>query len=426
MPSAGSVSVLDLDPVADRAAVRRRTGVLLQRSGFIADLSVRETLQMWAATVTGARPVDECLEMLDLTTRADTRMRALSGGEQRRVDLACTLMGRPEVVMLDEPTTGLDPESRRQVWRLIRDLQADGVTVLLTTHYLEEAEALSDRLSIMAAGRSSARARWRELVAGHRSTISFRSPDVPLLPLGTAVVTSEGGTTRLEVDDLQGTLTRALAVGRVRADPAGVPECPHRQPGVGVPRDRRRRARRTPTRTGTDGSQPMSTPTALAPATRRVLGLTRTNTTVLVRNRLNLFYAFVLPLLPLGLLFLGERGDVTAGIANVTLVLMMALVFPVYYNVLSMVVTRRDELVLKRLRTGEARDAEILLAIAAPGTAITLIVTMLTVPLGAAAGLPLPVNPLLCRGRGARWRAPPSPPWPCGRPPGRAAPRRRR
>ena len=139
----------------------------------------------------------------------------------------------------------------------------------------------------------------------------------------------------------------------------------------------------------------MSTPTTLAPTTRRVLGLTRTNTTVLVRNRLNLFYAFVLPLLPLGLLFLSERGDVTAGIANVTLVLMMALVFPVYYNVLSMVVTRRDELVLKRLRTGEARDAEILLAIAAPGTAITLVVTMLTVPLGAAAGLPLPVNPVL-------------------------------
>ncbi len=210
VPSAGSVSVLDLDPVADRAAVRRRTGVLLQRSGFIADLSVRETLQMWAATVTGARSVDECLEMLDLTTRADTRMRALSGGEQRRVDLACTLMGRPEVVMLDEPTTGLDPESRRQVWRLIRDLQADGVTVLLTTHYLEEAEALSDRLSIMAAGQIVSEGTVAELVAGHRSTISFRTPDVPLLPLGTAVVTSEGGTTRLEVDDLQGTLTQLL------------------------------------------------------------------------------------------------------------------------------------------------------------------------------------------------------------------------
>ncbi len=184
--------------------------MLLQRSGFIADLSVRETLQMWAATVTGARPVDESLEMLDLTTRADTRMRALSGGEQRRVDLACTLMGRPEVVMLDEPTTGLDPESRRQVWRLIRDLRADGVTVLLTTHYLEEAEALSDRLSIMAAGRIVSEGTVAELVAGHRSTISFATPDVPLLPLGTAVVTSEGGTTRLEVDDLQGTLTDLL------------------------------------------------------------------------------------------------------------------------------------------------------------------------------------------------------------------------
>ncbi len=92
-PSAGSVSVLDLDPVADRAEVRRRSGVLLQHSGFIADLTVRETLQMWAVTVTGARTADESLEMLDLVGLADTRMRALSGGEKRRVDLACTLDG---------------------------------------------------------------------------------------------------------------------------------------------------------------------------------------------------------------------------------------------------------------------------------------------------------------------------------------------
>ena len=152
LPSAGEVRVLGMDPVKQRAAVRRRTGVLLQRSGFVADLSVTETLQMWAATVTDARPLEESLAMLDLDDRAGTRMRALSGGEQRRVDLACSLRGRPDVVMLDEPTTGLDPESRRKVWRLIRGLRDEGATVLLTTHYLEEAEALADDLSIMRAG----------------------------------------------------------------------------------------------------------------------------------------------------------------------------------------------------------------------------------------------------------------------------------
>ena len=209
-PSAGSVSVLDLDPVADRAEVRRRSGVLLQRSGFIADLTVRETLQMWASTLSEARTVDETLEMLDLGTQADTRMRGLSGGEQRRVDLACTLMGRPEVVMLDEPTTGLDPESRRRVWRLVEDLRADGVTVLLTTHYLEEAEALADQISIMAAGRIVREGTVASLVADHPSTISFRTPAATLPPLGDASVTSQGDMTTIEISNLQAGLTRLL------------------------------------------------------------------------------------------------------------------------------------------------------------------------------------------------------------------------
>jgi ABC-2 type transport system ATP-binding protein len=209
-PSSGSVSVLDLDPVADRAVLRPRTGVLLQHSGFIADLTVRETLQMWAATVTSARPVTESLTMLDLEALADTRMRALSGGEQRRVDLALTLMGRPEVVMLDEPTTGLDPESRRRVRRLIEELRGDGVTVLLTTHYLEEAETLSDRISIMAAGRIVREGTVASLVADHPSTISFRTPAATLPPLRNASVTSEGDTTRIEVSDVQSGLTHLL------------------------------------------------------------------------------------------------------------------------------------------------------------------------------------------------------------------------
>ena len=219
-PSAGEVRVLGLDPIADRAVVRRRTGVLLQRSGFVADLTVTETLRMWAATVTDARPVQESLEMLDLTQRAGTAMRALSGGEQRRVDLACTLMGRPDVVMLDEPTTGLDPESRRHVWRLIRGLRDDGATVLLTTHYLDEAESLADELSIMRAGQIVRSGTPPQIVAGHASEISFRAPGVEL-PASVGRVTYDGDRTVVHVDDLQAELTGLLRwaeAGEVRLD----------------------------------------------------------------------------------------------------------------------------------------------------------------------------------------------------------------
>ncbi|WP_121253345.1 ABC transporter ATP-binding protein [Nocardioides ferulae] len=218
-PTAGSVRVLGLDPIADRQQVRRRTGVLLQRTGFVGDLTVRETLRMWSATVTGARPVEESLARLDLTARADTRMRALSGGEHRRVDLACTLAGDPEVLLLDEPTTGLDPESRRAVWSLIRDLRDRGATVLLTTHYLDEAEALADQVSIMRAGEIVRAGTVTQIVADHPAQISFRTPDHELgdgLGLaGEAVeVARDGATTVLRVRDLQGALTDLLVRAR--------------------------------------------------------------------------------------------------------------------------------------------------------------------------------------------------------------------
>jgi ABC-2 type transport system ATP-binding protein len=209
-PGAGEVRVLGMDPIADRGAVRRRTGVLLQRSGFVADLTVTETLQMWSATVTDARPLEECLAMLDLEGRAGTKMRALSGGEQRRVDLACTLMGRPEVLMLDEPTTGLDPESRRQVWSLIRGLRDEGATVLLTTHYLDEAETLADELSIMRAGQIVRSGTPAQIVANHPSQISFVTPRVALPAMAEGRSSHDGRRTILHVDDLQAELTGLL------------------------------------------------------------------------------------------------------------------------------------------------------------------------------------------------------------------------
>jgi ABC-2 type transport system ATP-binding protein len=214
VPSAGTVRVLGMDPIADRAAVRRRTGVLLQRSGFSGDLTVRETLQMWSATLTDPRPMGEALAMLRLQDRAGVRVLALSGGEQRRLDLACTLMGHPAVVLLDEPTTGLDPESRRDVWQLIRALRDAGTTVLLTTHYLEEAESLADHLAIMHGGRIVRSGTLAEVAAGHLSTISFRTPPdgspVGLDRVDDRRVADADGMTTIRTDDLQGTLTSLL------------------------------------------------------------------------------------------------------------------------------------------------------------------------------------------------------------------------
>ncbi len=211
-PTEGQVRIFGLDPHADRAAVRPRTGVLLQHSGFSLDLTVLETVKLWSGLVSDPRPVDEALAMLDLADRADVRVRALSGGETRRLDLTCTLLGRPELVMLDEPTTGMDPESRRNVWRLLQGLRDQGTTILLTTHYLEEAEVLAEDIAIMAAGRIVRAGTAAQLAAEHPSTISFSTLDrstVTLPDLG-ADVFVDGGTTRIETHDLQTTMTGLL------------------------------------------------------------------------------------------------------------------------------------------------------------------------------------------------------------------------
>jgi ABC-2 type transport system ATP-binding protein len=208
----GAVNVLGLDPIADRAVLRARMGILLQRSGFSGDLTVRETLRLWNATLSSPRSVDDMLALLSLEERADVRMLALSGGETRRVDLACTLMGSPELAIFDEPTTGLDPESRREVWRLITDLRDGGATVLITTHYLEEAEALADRLEIMHAGRIVRSGTPTEIEAGYPSKITFA--DVPGVPDDLAEirrVVHEHGRTTLETGELQTSLSDLLA-----------------------------------------------------------------------------------------------------------------------------------------------------------------------------------------------------------------------
>ena len=212
-PSGGRVRVLGADPVAQRAAVRPHLGVLLQTSGLPADLTVRETVAMWAATLTGARPVEEALAQVDLTGRADVRVRSLSGGERRRLDLTLALLGSPRVVVLDEPTTGLDPESRRTVWGLVRQRVAEGAAVVLTTHHLEEVEELADRIAVMRAGRIVLSGTAAEIAATQPATIRFTLPaGAPALPaVPGAQLVAAAPRVELHTRALQPVLTRLLA-----------------------------------------------------------------------------------------------------------------------------------------------------------------------------------------------------------------------
>jgi ABC-2 type transport system ATP-binding protein len=149
-PSEGFVRVLGADP---RRGDRSRVGVVMQSTSLDAQLTVREAVTAFAAAYPSPRPVAEVLELVDLAEDARTRIGRLSGGRQRRVDLALGIVGRPEVLFLDEPTTGLDPAARRRTWDAVARLRADGATVLLTTHHMEEAERLADRLIVLAGGR---------------------------------------------------------------------------------------------------------------------------------------------------------------------------------------------------------------------------------------------------------------------------------
>ncbi|MFG2982996.1 ABC transporter ATP-binding protein [Streptomyces sp. NPDC048258] len=175
-PSGGQVRVLGLDPYTRRAEVRPRTGVMLQEGGFPSDLTVAETVRMWSGVTTGARPAAEVLGAVGLGARASVRVKQLSGGERRRLDLGLALLGRPEVLFLDEPTTGMDPEGRRDTWALVRELRDQGTTVLLTTHHLEEAEELADRLAILHEGELVLAGTPAEVTAGRPARIRFTLP----------------------------------------------------------------------------------------------------------------------------------------------------------------------------------------------------------------------------------------------------------
>lgn len=208
--TSGSVSVLGMDPTKNRANVRPHTGTMLQSGGLPTQLTVAETIRMWAGTCSRPMPPERALDVVDLSHRAKVKVGSLSGGEQRRLDLACALVGQPSILFLDEPTTGLDPESRRRVWRLLENLKAQGVTMILTTHYLEEAERLCDRIGIMHRGAIVLEGSLRDIVSTEASVIRFgiqEGSDASTAPqppaLAGAQVTRSGSTYEVRTDHLQ-------------------------------------------------------------------------------------------------------------------------------------------------------------------------------------------------------------------------------
>ncbi|GLX00060.1 ABC transporter ATP-binding protein [Microtetraspora sp. NBRC 16547] len=149
---AGEVSVLGVDPGRPTREWRSRIGIVLQTANDAAELSVRETVRHFAGYYPNPRDPDEAIAAVGLTESANKRVRQLSGGQRRRVDVALGVLGNPELIFLDEPTTGFDPEARRQFWELIEGLAHTGSTIVLTTHYLDEAEALANRVAVIAGG----------------------------------------------------------------------------------------------------------------------------------------------------------------------------------------------------------------------------------------------------------------------------------
>jgi len=177
--TSGEVSVLGVDPATGGTAWKSRLGMVLQTSAEAANVSVREQLTHFARFYPTPRDVDEVIAAVGLAEKAKSRVRNLSGGQRRRLDVALGVIGRPQLLFLDEPTTGFDPEARRQFWELIRQLKREGTTILLTTHYLDEAAQLSDRAAVIAAGRLVAMGPVGELggVAARIPIVRWRDRD---------------------------------------------------------------------------------------------------------------------------------------------------------------------------------------------------------------------------------------------------------
>jgi ABC-2 type transport system ATP-binding protein len=200
---AGEVSVLGFDPSRAARALRERIGVVLQQSELWPGLTVHEIHRIFAGYYDRARDVDEVITLVGLAGKRDARVKTLSGGQKRRLDLGVALVGDPDLVFLDEPTTGFDPAARRNAWELVRSLRELGKTVLLTTHYLDEAQQLADRVAVLRAGEIVLMGRPSELTTSATAEIRYRRD-------GETIVLQTDEPTRM----LHELTSAALAAGR--------------------------------------------------------------------------------------------------------------------------------------------------------------------------------------------------------------------
>jgi ABC-2 type transport system ATP-binding protein len=220
--SSGDVSVLGVDPAHPTREWRERIGLVLQECEFEPLLTVRETLTLFASLYSQPRPVDEAIELVGLTEKRDARVGSLSGGQKRRADVAVGLVGDPDLLFLDEPTTGFDPTARREAWKMIEGLKELGKTVFLTTHYMDEAQHLADRVAILRQGSIVAQGPTAQLGAtlGRHSVVRFRIPSGFSADEIRSVVESEislsGNEASFEAEHPQRQLHRLLGLAEER------------------------------------------------------------------------------------------------------------------------------------------------------------------------------------------------------------------
>jgi ABC-2 type transport system ATP-binding protein len=206
----GEVLVLGHDPGRERAKIKPRVGIVLQKTGVDRYLTVAETIQLFASYYPRPRPVDEVIDLVGLDAKRGARVTTLSGGQLRRLDMAVALAGDPDLLFLDEPTSGFDPSARREAWHVVKSLAALGKTILLTTHYMDEAQYLADRVAVITAGQIVAEGPPATLahrdLAGAR--IRYRTPDGASPPDGLTWTLAANGFTEIASTDVVADLHR--------------------------------------------------------------------------------------------------------------------------------------------------------------------------------------------------------------------------
>src|SRR6266536_2420061 len=212
-PDQGTIRVLGLDPIRQASALKPRIGVMLQQDGLYPALTAREVLRLFAGYYEQPQDSAALLERVGLSTAAKTRCRRLSGGQKRRLALALALVGNPELVFLDEPTAGMDPQARLATWEIVRDLKNNGVTVLLTTHLMDEAERLADRVAIIDSGRLIALDTPANMIGTQNANVvhfvapvGLDSAQLAALPSVRTASEQRPGSYALETENIQATL----------------------------------------------------------------------------------------------------------------------------------------------------------------------------------------------------------------------------